>query len=183
MNAVKYARGDKRTINKLIRLRNDALHDKAPRVALRIQGVLLSLDRHSIGEISHLLRIHRSSVDSWVSAWNEHGEKSLLEGYRSGRPTRLTQPDIERLCDIIESGPVAYGLNTGVWTSPIISYVIGEEFNISYHPGHVRKILKKIGFSVQRPTTELVRADKKTQNRWIRHTYPNLKKKHKKKMR
>jgi len=62
--------------------------------------------------------------------------------------------------EILETGPVAYSLNTGVWTSPIISHVIYEEFNVKYHPGHVHKMMKNFGFSVQRPMTELIRADK-----------------------
>jgi len=32
----------------------------------------------------------------------------------------------------------AHGLNTGVWTSPLIALIIHEEFGVSYHPGHVR---------------------------------------------
>ena len=41
----------------------------------------------------------------------------------------------------------------------MISWVIEEEFGIEYHPGHVRKILHEIGFSVQRPKRVLARAD------------------------
>jgi hypothetical protein len=36
---------------------------------------------------------------------------------------------------------------------------------------------------VQRPTTKLVAADPKKQNKWIRYTQPNLKKKPEKKAR
>jgi transposase len=71
---------------------------------------------------------------------------------------------------------VAHGLNTGVWTSPLIAQIIAEEFDVRYHPGHVRHLLKQLNFSVQRPKTRLVQADPKKQNRWIRYTHPNLKK-------
>ena len=54
--------------------------------------------------------------------------------------------------------------------------VLREEFGIEYHPGHVRKLLHRLGCSVQRPTTRLVQADPVKQNKWIRYTYPNLKK-------
>ncbi|MGD1101029.1 MAG: winged helix-turn-helix domain-containing protein, partial [Terriglobia bacterium] len=55
-----------------------------------------------------------------------------------------------RLSDILDSGPVAYGLDTGIWTSPMIAWAIEEEFGVVYHPGHVRKLLHHLGFSVQR---------------------------------
>ena len=38
----------------------------------------------------------------------------------------------------------------------------------------VRKLLHRLGYSVQRPTTRLVQADPLKQNKWIRYTYPNL---------
>jgi transposase len=182
MNARIFAKGNIRTINNLKILRSEAQSEKAPRVVQRIQGVMLSLEKYSINEIARFLHVQRSTVHNWITAWNEFGKIAFLEGYRSGRPPRLANDDHEKLADIIESGPLAYGLETGVWTSPIIRYVIENEFNIQYHPGHIRKLIKQLGFSVQRPTTALIRADTKSQNRWIRYTYPNLKKKHAKKM-
>jgi transposase len=172
-----FAKGNKRTLANLKKLRKEAHADKAPKVALRIQGIMLSLERLSVSDIGRLLQVHRSSVHSWIQMWNEHGKEGLYEGHRSGRPAALTEKDKERLRDIVDSGPVAYGLQTGVWTSPIIAQIIEEEFAVHYHPGHVRKLLKNTGFSVQRPTTKLMQADPKKQNKWIRYTYPNLKKK------
>jgi len=178
-----YARGNKRTLANLTDIRKQALADRAPRVAQRINGIMLSLEKHGVNEIARLLHVHRSTVHNWVGNWNEYREQGLLEGQRSGRPTQLNEMDRQQLADIVDSGPVAYGLNTGVWTSPIIAQVIAEEFGVAYHPGHVRKLLKQIGFSVQRPTTKLVRADPQQQNKWIRYTYPNLKKTPRKKKR
>ena len=101
----------------------------------------------------------------------------MLEGHRAGRPVGLHEKQRRQLTDILDSGPVAYGLDTGIWTSPMIAWVIEEEFDIQYHPGHVRKILHEIGFSVQRPKRVLARADAAERDRWQRYTYPNLKKK------
>jgi len=172
-----FAKGNKRTRVNLIELRKQAMTDKAPRVALRIQGVLLSLERHGVSEIAQLLDVHRSTVHTWIQQWNAFGKEGLLEGHRSGRPASLTQEDRQRLRDLVDSGPVAYGLQTGIWTSVNLAEVIAEEFGVAYHPGHVRKVLHGIGLSVQRPTTRLVQADPALQRRWTRYTVPNLKKK------
>jgi transposase len=151
-----FAKGNKRTLANLMDLRKAAQTDKAPRVALRIQGVMLSLEKHSVADIARLLHVHRSTVHDWVLSWNAHGMEGLREGHRSGRPPALMDDDRIRLSDIVDSGPVAYGLQTGVWTSPIVAKIIADEFEVDYHPGHVRKLLKEMGFSVQRPTTKLV---------------------------
>src|SRR5437868_3581089 len=171
-----FAQGKKAAISKLLGLRRQAQKDKEPRVVLRIQGILMSLTGHTTGEIADHLKVHRSTLPLWIDQWNRYGKEGLLEGHRSGRPSGLSQEERERLCDILDSGPVAYGLETGIWTSPLVRQVIQEEFGQRYHPGHVRKLLRHLGYSVQRPTTRLVQADLKQKRKWVRYTYPNLKK-------
>jgi hypothetical protein len=87
------------------------------------------------------------------------------------------------LADILDSGPVAYGFTSGVWTCPMVARVIEDEFSLSYHPAHVSRILHRLEFSVQRPQRVLARADQALQSKWIRYRYPNLKKKPKAKKR
>jgi len=171
-----FAQGNPRTLQRLKRLRQEAQTDKAPRVALRFEAIMLSVQRQTTGQIAQGLQVDRTRVHTWIGAWNQYGAEGLLEGHRSGRPAELSAADREHLADILDSGPVAYGLNTGVWTSPLISQLIEDEFDVSYHPGHVRRLLKQLDFSVQRPKTRLVQADPKKQNKWTRYTHPNLKK-------
>jgi transposase len=181
MHATMFAQGNHKTIGKLESLRKAAHAEKAPKVALRLQGIMMSIGKHCATSIASMLHVHRATVLSWITAWNMHRETGLLEGHRCGRPQRLSAIQKETLQDIVESGPVAYGLQTGVWSSKLIRKIIADEFDVEYHPGHVRKLLKEMGFSVQRPTTILARADPVKQNRWVRYSYPNLKKKPKKK--
>jgi transposase len=171
-----FAEGNGRTLQRLRRLRQEAQTEKAPRVALRLEAIMLSVQQQTTGQIAQGLQVDRTRVHAWIGAWNEYGEEGLLEGHRSGRPPELDATQREQLADILDSGPVAYGLNTGVWTSPLITQIIAEEFDVHYHPGHVRRLLKQLDFSVQRPKTKLVQADPQKQNRWIRYTHPNLKK-------
>lgn len=176
MNPI-FVHGSPRTAQRLIRLRRQAISDQAARVAQRIHAIVLSLEGHTTTQIAGLLKVHRSSVPLWIEQWNRHGEQGLLEGHRSGRPPLLTARQRQQIQDILDSGPVAYGLETGVWTAPVIGHVIEEEFDVRYHPGHVRKLLRQLGYSVQRPTTRLVQASAAKKNRWVRYTYPSLKKK------
>ena len=88
----------------------------------------------------------------------------------------MTPAKERSLADILDSGPVAYGFLSGVWTSLMIARLIQEEFIITCHPGHVRRLLHQLGFSVQRPRRKLARASRYKQDRWHRYTYPNLKK-------
>jgi transposase len=163
-----------KTHSRLVRLGKEAERDGAYRVAKRLQAVVLNSEGCTSGELAGILKAPRSSVSEWLSLYQTHGVEGLLEGYRSGRPALLTEEQRTHLGDILDSGPVAYGLDTGLWTSPMLAWVIEEEFGVAYHPGHVRKLLHNLDFSVQRPRRVLARADVSAQDRWHRRTYPNL---------
>jgi transposase len=167
------------TIRKALELR--ALHREAERdgeyrVARRIHAVLLNHQCHTSGQIATLLGAPRSKVSLWLAQYERYGWEALLEGHRCGRPKELTAPQLTQLDGLIDSGPIAYGFSSGVWTSPMIARLIAEEFQVHYHPGHVRKVLKQLGFSVQRPRRLLAKGDPTEQDRWQRYTYPRLKK-------
>ena len=166
-----------RTHSRLVRLGKQAERDGIYRVAKRLQAVVLNSEGRTSGELAQILKAPRSRVAEWLSLYEAYGVEGLLEGYRSGRPPLLTAEQRTQFCDILDSGPVAYGLDTGLWTSPLLAWVIEEEFGVAYHPGHVRKLLHGLGFSVQRPRRVLARADAGAQDRWRRRTYPNLKEK------
>jgi transposase len=157
-------------------LQREAERDGEYRVARRIHAILLNHQQHSSGEIADLLGAPRSKVSLWLGQYESYGWEALLEGHRSGRPKQLTSTQLSQLDGVIDSGPIAYGFSSGVWTSPMIARVIEEEFNVQYHPGHVRKVLKALGFSVQRPRRQLAKAHPAEQDRWQRYTYPRLKK-------
>jgi len=168
-----------RTIKKLKRMEAEANIDGAYRVSRRIRSVLLNHEKKSSGQIASILDAPRSRVSHWLKTYDEQGVEGLKEGQRSGRPSLLTDLQKILICDIIDSGPVAYGLLSGVWTSKLISEIINDEFGVQYHPGHVWKLLQEFGFSVQSPKRLLANADNKKRQRWIKKTYPQIKKKQK----
>lgn len=158
-------------------MKREAAADGADRVSTRIHAVLLNHDENTSGEIAKTLKVSLSGVSEWLKIYSEQGIEGLLEGRRSGRPSFLSDFDKVLLCDIIDSGPIAYGYVSGLWTSIRIADVIDQEFGVRYHPGHVRKLLADFGFSVQSPKRVLALADKEKQAKWTSETYPTVKKK------
>jgi transposase len=167
-----------RSVREKVRhLRQEAEADGARRVARRLHAIQLNLDGHSGPEIARILSVHRANVSLWLRHWEAEGLDGLLEGHRSGRPPGLAATEQARLSAIVRAGSLDFGFKSGVWTAPMIGEVIRQEFGVRYHPGHVRKLLYGLGFSVQRPKKLLARADPEAQERWRRYTYPRLKKK------
>jgi len=166
-----------KTYKRLICLRKQAERDGAYRVAKRLQAVVLNSEGSTSGELAQLLAAPRSRVSEWFST---------LPSFWRGRAARRTSlgPAIGADVGAAETArrhsrqrPGSLRLGYGHLDSPMIAWVIEEEFGIHYHPGHVRKLLHRAGFSVQRPRRVLARANAYQQDRWQRYTYPSLKKK------
>ena len=67
-------------------------------------------------------------------------------------------------CEVATSGPDAAKL-------------IEREFGVSYHPGHVGRILKAIGWSRQKPVTRASQRDGAAIERWRIEKWLEIKKK------
>ncbi|MBI4739575.1 transposase [Candidatus Woesearchaeota archaeon] len=169
--------GHAKTIKKLVDLSKEALQEGAYRVARRLHAVALNMEGKTAPEIADILKVARVNVSIWLRNWQRKGTGAMLEGHRTGRPPSLSEHQRSKLADILDSGPVAHGFTSGVWTCPMVGRVIEEEFSVSYHPAHVSRILHDLRFSIQRPKKTLARADKALQSRWIRYRFPDIKKK------
>ena len=166
-----------RTTNKLKRIELKSASEGDYRLSRRIKSVLLNHTKKTSGEIALLLGTSRSRTSQWLRTYSESGIEGLIGHSHSGPQSRLTDLQKILLCDIIDSGPIAYGLTTGIWTSKLIGKIIESEFNVKYHPSHVWKLLQSFGFSVQSPKRVLANADNEKRQTWIRKTYPSIKKK------
>jgi hypothetical protein len=66
-----FALGNSRTLQRLKTLRQAAQSDKAPRVALRLQAIMLSVQARTTGQIAQALQVDRTRVHAWIGAWNQ----------------------------------------------------------------------------------------------------------------
>ena len=163
------------TRQKLIRLRQEAERGGAYRLARRLHAVLLNGDGYTRSQVATLLDAPRSRISAWLASYEENGWEGLQEGAHTGRTPALDALARRILTDILDSGPVAYGFLSGVWTSPMVARVIEQEFGIHFHTSHVCRLLHQLGFSVQRPKRLLMCADPVEQAHWRQHIYPGIK--------
>lgn len=164
--------GETTTLQELL---TEADRTRKLRLWKRTKAVLAYAAGYSIAEICHSVELSRGGVYGCWERYRSQGVVGLLEGQHSGRPPGLSPEQLLQLADILDSGPVAYGLDTGIWTATAIAQVIAVEFEVDYHPHHVCKLLHQLDFSVQRPTRQLAAADPQKQQKWVRRTYPAIK--------
>src|SRR6266542_3310498 len=147
----------------------------------RLRAAWLLRKGLSEAEVSRQVGVHRQSVSRWAKALKESGRRGLRKAGRAGRKPRLTRLELSRLKLIVKRGPEAFGFGTGLWTSFRVGKIIQEEFGVKFHPGHVWRLLRQLGFTPQRPAGKALERDEKAIRRWKEHRWPALKKTPKKK--
>jgi transposase len=83
---------------------------------------------------------------------------------------------LKRIERALKRGPGALGYDTELWTTDRVTALIEEETGVRYHPGHVWKILRKMGWSCQRPTGRARERDEKVIAHWEKVRWPEVKK-------
>jgi transposase len=131
----------------------------------------------SEAEVARQVGVHRQSVNRWAKQIEEQGRAGLKQAGRAGRKPRLGEADCKRLEDRLKRGAEALGYETNLWTLERVAELIERDFGVKYHAGHVGWLLKKLGWSCQRPTGRAVERDEPAIKRWKKRRWPELKKK------
>jgi transposase len=142
----------------------------------RLKAAELLAQGLSEAEVARRVGVHRQSVNRWARTLAEGGEGALKHPGRAGRKSRLDASDLEGIERALKRGPEAYGYDTELWTTGRVGALIEEQTGIGYHPGHVWKILKKLGWSCQRPTGRARERDEKAIAHWKKVRWPEVKK-------
>lgn len=126
--------------------------------------------------VAHILRVSKQSVSEWWLAWQNHDAKKLDGATRTGRKPRLDMAQLASVEKELLRGAAAHGYNTELWSLPRIARLIEKLTGVSYHPGHVWKILHKMGWSLQRPATRARERDEEKVRQWKAQTWEKVKK-------
>jgi transposase len=143
----------------------------------RIRAAKLFDQGLSQAEVSRKLQVHRQSVSRWHLAWKNHGAKALRQAGRAGRKPRLEPAQLVQLGQGLKEGPEVLGYGTGLWTTWRVADLIERQTGQKFHPGHVWRILRSLGWSCQRPVGRAIQRDEPAIRRWKRVRWPELKKK------
>lgn len=116
-----------------------------------------------------------SSVLRWQRTFGQYGPEGLIAKPIPGRPSRVKAAQMRKLVRLLLKGPLAAGYKTDVWTLTRIAKLIRKHFGVTYHPGHVWKLLRKLGGSCQKPERRALQRDETAIAHWKRYVWPQIK--------
>ncbi len=73
-------------------------------------------------------------------------------------------------------GALAQGFPTELWTLPRVAKLIKQRFGVAYSSGHIWHLLRRLGFSCQKPARRATQRDEAAIERWKKRRWPALKK-------
>jgi transposase len=130
----------------------------------------------SQSEVARRVGAHRQSVSKWAAELHATGRAGLKQAGRAGRKPRLSREQINQIERGLKGGPQALGYETSLWTANRVVHLIERACGVHYHPGHVWKILRQLGWSCQRPAGRALERDEQAIQRWKKTRWPALKK-------
>jgi transposase len=144
----------------------------------RLQAAQLFAQGLAQAEVSRRLGVKPASVCRWHKSWKEGGEEALRQQAAAGRKARLEPAQLKQLETELLQGPLAHGYRSDLWTLERVGLLIRKLFGVRYHRGHVWKLLRKLGWSAQRPTTRARERDEGAVAQWRRRRWPAKKGRH-----
>ena len=126
-------------------------------------------------EVARTFAVSRQAASVWYRQWHHGGESALRGAGRTGRPPRLSAAELDAVDQALRLGPQAFGFDTQLWTLDRIAAVIQQLTGVRFHPGHVWRLLRRLDWSVQRPTRRALQRDEAEIARWRAQEWPRIK--------
>lgn len=127
-----------------------------------------------VKEVAKIIGVTERGVRYWRTDTQTPKDKS---GVRPpGHPSHLTSEQLKELEQELSKGAYEQGYAEDYWTLDRIARLIWDKFQVRYHPSSVWHIMKRIGWSNQRPQRQALQRNNEKIRRWKRYVWPRIKK-------
>jgi transposase len=123
--------------------------------------------------VARILGVAPGSVHRWRRLARHRS--GLRAKPASGRPRRMSDPQLRQLRTLLRQGAVAHGWPNQLWTAQRVTLLIERCFGIQYHPEHVRKLLRQsLHWTSQKPQKHAHERNDQEVERWIAAEWPRV---------
>lgn len=147
----------------------------------RLQAWELSQKGWKQNKIAEALGVTEGAISQWVKKARTEGVVALYQRKGGGPKPRLTTDQIAQLPKLLNLGAEAYGFLGDVWTQARVRVVIKQEFGVSFSLSHIGRLLKRIGWTRQKPIARATQRNEPAIEQWRTDKWFELEKKPNKK--
>lgn len=140
----------------------------------RLEGCQMLEQGYRQAEVAKRLKVSPAAV----SKWEKRRQAGLVLSQRPAcTEHRLNGRQQQRLQVLLCRGAQKAGHADGLWTLGRVARLIEKHFGVSYHPGHVWRVMKSMGWSCQKPVRRAVERNEAAIEQWKKRSWPLIKKK------
>jgi transposase len=140
----------------------------------RLRAWALHQEGWSGRTIAQALGVTPGAVSQWLKRAREGGAQALAHRMPPGPPSKLTAEQKAQLVRLLEQGAEAHGFLGDVWTTKRVAALIKRALGVQYHPAHMSRLLRELGWSVQQPITRASQRDDAAITAWWTERWPAL---------
>jgi transposase len=123
--------------------------------------------------VARILGVTPTSLHRWRRQARQ--TEGLAARPAPGAQRRLSDPQLAHLEALLDQGAPAHGYPNQLWTAGRVAGLIEERFGVTYHPEHVRKLLRsRLGWTSQQPQRHARERQDKEVERWKADEFPRL---------
>jgi transposase len=149
-------------------LRKRARREKDPAAASRMQAIANALEGMTRAEAARLAGMERQALRDAVVRYNAEGLAGLHNRRHPGPKPRLTDEQMKQLRQMVLDGPDIEKTGVSAWTLEEICREVQARWGVSYHPGHMSKLMHKLGLSWQKARPSHPKADPAAQEAFVK---------------
>src|ERR1019366_234754 len=143
--------------------------------AIRPQVVKRIVAGESISELARMMGYARQTLHRWFAEYEAGGMQALESTKASGAVAKLTAKQTEWLFKTLSSQkPAQMQFPNPLWTREIICELIKRRFGVSMALTSVGKLMRRLGFSVQRPLMRAYERNPEAVDHWLKTRYPDI---------
>ena len=117
----------------------------------RLHGVLSVAQGMTCPEVARLLGDALRTVEYWVHRYEEAGVSGLIEGKRSGRPSRLDEDHIKEINRILRATPEEAGMSVNLWDGKTLSAWIEKTWDVRLGVRQSQRLFRQLDFRLRKP--------------------------------
>lgn len=151
---------------------------KLPREA-KAQLRLAAVKRVESGEspefVAAGMGINRRAIYRWLEAYHYGGEDALKAKPILGAPPKLDAKQMAKLSRIVQTkNPLQLNFPYALWTVAMIRELIRRQFSVALSEVSVGRLMRRLGFSPQRPLYRAWQQDPALVEQWRTREYPQI---------
>jgi transposase len=121
------------------------------------------------------LGINRRTIYRWLASYSSGGIEALKAKPIPGAPPKLNAKQTARLCRLLHSkNPLQLKFEFALWTLSMIRELIHREFGIEFSESGTGRLLRRLGFTPQRPLYQAWQQNPVLVEQWREEEFPKI---------